>query len=140
MNQSGGVPRALRNWFVLHFAMDMLFAIPLMVAPEILLKGLGWQNVDPFTARLVAAALFGIGIESLRGRHAGREAYLGMLSLKIVWSLAAILGIGWSIFEDAQGAPPAAWLVLLAFVVFNGVWLYWRREISRVLDSPTRHR
>ena len=30
------VPGSLRVWFVIHFAVDMLFAIPLLFFPEIL--------------------------------------------------------------------------------------------------------
>ncbi len=124
------VPKALSRWFVLHFWADMLFAIPLMIAPEFLLQSFGWESVDPFTARLVAAALFGIGIESYLGRNAERATFLAMLNLKIIWSLAAILGIGWSIAEGAQGRPLMAWLLLAVFVAFNLVWIYWRRRLS----------
>ena len=126
------VPKALSNWFVVHFAADVLFAVPLMIAPRAVLAFFGWEVVDPFTARLVAAALLGIGIESYLGRNAGREAFIGMLNLKIIWSLAAILGIGWSILESVQGAPLMAWVVLVIFVMFNGVWVYWRRRLAQV--------
>lgn len=36
-NNKAEVPRALRIWFVIHFAIDMAFALPLMVAPGLLL-------------------------------------------------------------------------------------------------------
>ncbi len=78
------VPDRLRFWFVVHFIVDMLFAIPLFVAPEWLLILFGWDRVDPLTSRLVAAALFGIGIESFLGRGAGIEAFRGMLNLKLI--------------------------------------------------------
>jgi hypothetical protein len=129
--QKAEIPRALRSWFVVHFVVDMLFAIPLMLAPEVFLGMLGWQQVDTFTARLVAAALFGIGIESWLGRNAGREAFIGMLNLKIIWSIAAVVGIGLSLIEGKQGRPLAAWAVLVVFVAFNALWVYWRWRLQR---------
>lgn len=73
------VPGSLRVWFVIHFAVDMLFAIPLLFFPEFLLPLLGWKVVDPITSRLVGAALLGIGGESLLGRNASKEVFLPCL-------------------------------------------------------------
>ncbi|GAG91612.1 unnamed protein product, partial [marine sediment metagenome] len=58
------VPTALKKWFIVHFITDMVFAIPLMIIPELFLNLMGWITVDPVSSRIVAAALFGIGIES----------------------------------------------------------------------------
>ena len=71
MNDSG-VPSSLRKWFVVHFIVDVLIAIPLLVAPRSLLGLPGWSEIDPTMARGVAAALFGIGIESLLCRNDDR--------------------------------------------------------------------
>jgi len=133
MSNNAEVPGALRVWFVIHFAVDLVFALPLMVAPELLLRGLGWQSIDPFTARLVAAALFGIGIESLLARNSRPEVFRGMLNLKIIWSLSAVVGIAISMVSAGAMRPPFSWLLLGIFVVFNFVWLYWRRRIGRIL-------
>ncbi len=56
------VSKNLRTWFVIHFVADYLFALPLLIAPTWLLNLFGWQSIDPFTARLVGAALIGIFI------------------------------------------------------------------------------
>jgi hypothetical protein len=125
------VPQALRNWFVLHFVADMLFAIPLMVAPQAVLGLVGWEVVDPFTTRLVAAALFGIGIESYLGRNRGRDAFLGMLTLKVIWSSAAVLGIAWTLLDGYQGERLFPSIILITFLLFNVVWVYWRRRLSQ---------
>ena len=125
------VPKALRTAFVAHFWADWLFAVPLMLAPREFLGLMGWGQVDPFTARLVAAALMGIGTESLLGRDGSLEHYRGMLRLKIIWSSAAIVGIGWSMLEIGGPAPVMAWVVLAIFLGFNGLWLYWWRRIER---------
>ena len=121
------VPGSLRVWFVIHFAVDMLFAIPLLFFPEILLSLLGWKVVDPITSRLVGAALLGIGGESLLGRNASKEVFLAMLNLKILWAVGAVLGIALGI---AAGGPPLAWALLAVFATFLGIWIYYRSKLS----------
>lgn len=117
------VPSSLRVWFVIHFAIDMLFAIPLLFFPEFLLPLLGWKAVDPITSRLVGAALLGIGGESLLGRNASKEVFLAMLNLKILWAVGAVLGIALGI---AAGGPPLAWALLVIFLTFLVIWVYYR--------------
>ncbi|HKY38410.1 MAG TPA: hypothetical protein VJN18_20850 [Polyangiaceae bacterium] len=122
------VPSSLRTWFVIHFLADLLAAIPLFLAPEAVLGWLGWTAVDPIATRGVAAALFGIGIESYLGRNGSLESFLGLLRLKVIWSAMAALGTLWSILS---GAPPAAWAVLAIFVAFNAVWLRYLLVLRR---------
>jgi len=114
------VPSSLRVWFVIHFIVDMLFAIPLLFFPEFLMPLLGWDVVDPVMSRLVGAALLGIGGESLLGRNASREVFSAMLNLKILWASGAVLGIGMGI---AVGAPPLAWgFLVITASKFNNLY------------------
>src|SRR5262245_39541556 len=69
------VPESLRRWFVVHFVVDLVVAVPLLVAPRFFLGKLGWACVDPASARLVGAALVAIGGQSWIGRGAGVEVY-----------------------------------------------------------------
>ncbi len=117
------VPTSLRKWFVVHFAVDMLVAVPLFIAPRSMLGLLGWSEIDPIMSRGVAAALFGIGIESLLCRNGDRNVFRAMLTLKIIWSSFAMLGMGASL---AQGAPRFVWVFLGVFAAFSGLWWrYW---------------
>ena len=118
------VPRSLRFWFVIHFVVDFILAIPLLVAPVWLLTLFGFDNPDPFTARLVGAALLGIGGESLLGWEGPVEAFRAMLNLKIIWSLAAISAIILTLIFN--GGPFMAYVVLLLFAGFSGLWIYYR--------------
>ncbi len=120
------VPKSLRIWFLIHFIVDMLFAIPLIVIPRYFLKFLGFMSADPFTARLVGAALIGIGGVSLVAHNKGNESYSSLLSLKILWSLAAIVAILWTMIE---GGPFVGWYILGVFAVFSGIWMYYKRKI-----------
>lgn len=122
------VPAGLRRWFVVHFVADMVFALPMFLAPVRFLRTFGWTCVDPIATRLVAAALFGIGIQSLLGRGEDRATYRAMLTLKVIWSSTATLGIVWSI---VQGAAPMAWLFAGTFAAFCALWSYYRVQLSR---------
>ena len=129
------VPKALKQWFVVHFAADILFAVPLFLFPHTFLSFLGWRTIDPFATRIVAAALFGIGIESFLGRHAGPRTYINMLNLKLIWSGATILGIFLTLFQAQDTSPVAQWLVLMIFIAFHILWFVWRVRIGNLLKQ-----
>jgi len=96
------IPSSLRTWFVIHFMVDYLFAIPLFIAPAWFLSLFGFTIIDFVTARLVAAALFAVGGISLLSSNASIETYKSLLKLKIIWSVSAIAGLLLSLW---QGAP-----------------------------------
>ena len=123
------VPRGLQYWFIIHFAIDILFALPMMIAPSIVLPALGWQTVDPLATRLVAAALFAIGIESLLCRKASAETFRTMLNLKIIWSSAAVIGLAVSLVIGRNGRPVFGWIIAGVFLAFNVLWVYWRLKV-----------
>jgi len=125
-------PESLKMWFIIHFIADVAFAIPLMVIPEIFLTSLGWTTVDPISARLVAAALFGIGIESFIGRNASIDSFISMLNLKIIWSLTAVIAVGVSLIQGAQNGAPMAWGIFGVFLIFHFLWLYWRITLQKL--------
>jgi hypothetical protein len=120
------VPTALRRWFVIHGLLDWIFAVPLFVSPDAFLGMLGWAVVDPMAARGVAAALVGIGTQSLLSRDAPAVVYRHMLSLKILWSFTATLGFAWTV---STTGPRTGWLFVVIFGLFNLLWVYWRRRL-----------
>lgn len=120
------IPEHLRTWFVIHFVVDMLLGIPLLLFPEIVMPLLGWNPIDPIASRVVGAALMGIGIESYQGRNASIEVFRAMLNLKVTWSSSAILGIWLGIW---MGGAKTGWLFLGIFVIFWVVWIYYWREL-----------
>ena len=121
------VPNSLRTWFVIHFVADVLFGIPLLFFPQMLLKLFDWTTYDPIMTRLVGAALMGIGVESLLGRDANAETFRAMLNLKVIWASSALIAIGVGI---AEGAASTAWLFLAIFFVFWCVWVYYRMKLK----------
>jgi hypothetical protein len=125
------VPASLRTWFRVHAGIDILAAIPLLLIPGRALGLLGWASVDPVSTRLCGAALMGIGVASLTADGYGLPGYRALLSLKVVWSVAAIFALFAGI---AEGAPPAAWAFLSIFIAFSGVWMSYTirlRQLAR---------
>ena len=122
------VPHSLKIWFIIHGIVDLLFAIPLIAFPRQVLTVLGWSVIDPFATRLVGAALLGIGLVSLIKVNDGMESYKSLLTLKMIWSLAAIAGIFISMLE---GAPAFGWAIFFIFVVFSIVWIYYLKKLHK---------
>lgn len=120
------VPQLLRRLFILHFILDYIAAIPLMIAPQKVMMLLGWDAPESVATRLAAAALIGIGGISLLAHNAGTETYRLMLTMKLLWSGAAITGLILSIIE---GAPVFSWVFLFIFAVFFGIWLFFRLKL-----------
>lgn len=125
--ESDAVPRALKCWFVVHGVVDWTFAVPLFLFPDAFLRALGWTVVDPMAARGVAAALVGIGTQSLLARNSTRAVYRELLSLKILWSFTATLGFAWTALSVG---PPSGWVFVAIFAFFNVLWMYWRRRLG----------
>ena len=127
------VPKALRKAFYAHFLLDTAFAAPLMLDPERFLKSLGWKEVDPAAARLVAAALLGMGLSSYDAAKTKNNLsqYQQMLFHKMVWSSSATLGL----LATAKNAPASQKKALHAFAGvfagFFGLWAYWRNRLPK---------
>lgn len=131
-NTVAQVPAALRSAFLFHFWADLLFALPLFFAPIGFLTLLSWPAADPVAARLVAAALFAIGGKSYAERDSGIAVYRSMLSLKIVWSFFATLGLFYSLINGEFGSQAVGLALTLIFFFFHLLWWYWYRRLALV--------
>ena len=96
-----------------------------MFFPDTFLSLLGWRTIDPITARVVAAALFGIGIESFLARNADLKSFINFLRLKIIWSASALTGLVLSFVQGYFAGLGAALLFIGIFLGFNVLWVYW---------------
>ncbi len=112
--------KSLRVWFLIHFVVDIIFAIPLLLFPEWNLGLFGLKTVETVTPRLVGAALIGIGGASYFTK---KKDFSIMLTLKILWSLSAILGLLLALY---QGAPSLVWVITGIFAGFSGIWIYYK--------------
>jgi hypothetical protein len=122
------VPSSLKKWFIFHFIVDILFAIPLLFFPGVFLSFWGFLAFNSLTARMTGAALMGIGLNSYLMSRKGVEVYCSMLTLKIVWSVSAIIAIVLTIME---GGPSSLYLFLSIFIMFSMVWTYYKIRMAK---------
>ena len=122
------VPNSLRTWFIIHFFIDILFAVPLMFFSVIFLSFLVFFIIDSLMPRLVAAALIGIGSVSFISRNKGIEVYSALLNLKIIWSLSAIFGI---LISLDRNTPIFLFVALGIFALFSCIWVYYKIILSK---------
>jgi len=128
---TSAVPPGLRQWFIIHFIVDVIVAIPLFFMTETILTTIGWPGIDPFATRLLAAALFGIGTESFLVRNGSIELFHGMLNLKIIWSSFAVAGITVTMITEPEYLNALAWATLFTFLFFLLLWSYWKLYLLR---------
>jgi hypothetical protein len=116
------VSKSLQRWFIVHFILDYLFGVPLLLFPSWTLGLFGFLGIELLTARLVGAALLGIGGISLIAHNKSKEVYKTLLTLKLIWSGTAIIAI---LITIVEGAPVLTWLFLAIFVFFFLLWAYY---------------
>lgn len=118
------VPKSLQVWFVIHFIVDIVLAIPLIFFPVYFFNLLGLELNQIYLARVLGAGLVGIGSASLFAYNKSKESYDILLTLKIFWSITAASALIYSVF--VEGAPEVLlWFVRL-FIIFSGVWIYYK--------------
>ena len=120
------VPKSLRIWFLTHFIVDLVFAIPLIFFPKLILSIFDIQTTEFLTARLVGSALLGIGGASLFTYRKTKASFDIMLTLKIIWSVVAIFVIIISILE---GISSKTYYILGIFAIFSAIWIYYKIKL-----------
>lgn len=122
------IPKNLRYWFMVHFVIDILFAVPLLLFPVWLLELLRFETTNLLLARMIGAALVGIGGVSFVMHNKDTSAYIPMLQLKLLWSGTAIVAIILSLNEIEA---ITAWFLLAIFSLFFVIWGYYFRLLSK---------
>jgi hypothetical protein len=120
----------LERWFVIHFMIDVAVGLPLLIAPQLVLNLIGFETAKSWMARIIAAALMGIGVESWLGRKASKEGYFGMLRLKIIWSGAVVMGLVMSLLSGEIDLLRGG-IMMGIFMAFNLVWVYWLLKLRK---------
>lgn len=123
------VPTSLRAWFLLDFLVALSFGLPLFFIPQDTLRFFGWITSDPAATRVVAAALLALGVRSLLLRRGGFEAVREAVSLRLLWSAGAAVGLA---LTAAQGAAELLWAFAAGAAGFAAVWLVYARRLRRL--------
>ena len=121
------IPNSLKNWFIIHLIIDIIFAIPLIFFPDWILHLFGLAVGDTAMTRLVGAALIGISSASFFTHNKTKESYDILLTLKLIWSSCAVIGL---LLSLNFGSPPTLWLIVIIFTIFFFIWLYYKYRIK----------
>lgn len=120
--------RELRNLFLLHALVSLLFGVPLVLFPGPFLGALGWTPIDPILSRVAGAAILAMGWSSVRAWLADSPHIARVLiEMEAVFSLAGALAVLRHLLI-AYYLPAVDFLfgVLLAFAA---AWIaFWLRE------------
>ena len=120
------VPKGLKIWFVAHFFIDIILAIPLIFFPTVFLSLLGFTISNKLFIRLVGAALVGIGGASLFAYSQEKPHYQALLTLKIIWSISAIIALALSIKEN----PLVIYSLMGIVTLFSLIWIHYKLKLS----------
>ena len=120
------IPTSLKMWFIIHLVIDTIFAIPLIFFPNWILNLFEIPTGESVMARIVGASLVGISSASFLTRNKTKESYDVLLTLKLIWSSTAILGLLLSLFF---GAPQSVWLIIGIFTIFFFIWLSYKKTL-----------
>jgi hypothetical protein len=115
--------KSLRNTFLVHAVVALLFGLPLLVVPGRALDVFGWAPIDPIMSRLFGAALLALSWGSYRGwRAAVRGDVEILLQVEAILTSLCALGILRHLLVGSW--PWYMWLTFVLFVLFAISWIY----------------
>jgi len=108
--------KGLKNLFLFHFIVAIVFGLTYLLIPETFASIVQWPLRETFPYRLLGAALLGFGVSSwLAFKNQLWESVKIVVVMEIVWCGLGTLVMLWGMFT--QGLPAIGWLntVLMAF-------------------------
>jgi hypothetical protein len=108
--------KGLKNLFLFHFIVAIVFGLTYLLIPETFASIVQWPLRETFPYRLLGAALMGFGVSSwLAFKNQLWESVKIVVVMEIVWCGLGTLVMLWGMFT--QGLPAIGWLntVLMAF-------------------------
>ena len=108
--------KGLKNLFLFHFIVAIVFGLTYLLIPETFASIVQWPLRETFPYRLLGAALLGFGVSSwLAFKNPLWESVKIVVVMEIVWCGLGTLVMLWGMFT--QGLPAIGWLntVLMAF-------------------------
>lgn len=115
--------KSLRNTFLVHAIVALLFGLPLLVVPGRTLDLFGWAPIDPIMSRLFGAALLALSWGSYRGWQAAvRGDVQILLQVEAIFTVLGALGILRHLLSGSW--PWYVWMIFIVFILFAAAWIY----------------
>jgi hypothetical protein len=120
------IPAGLKNLFLIHFIVALVFGLGYLFVPQTTLGIVGIQTQEAEIYRLLGAAMLGLGYGSwLAYRETAFERVRIVVGIEVVWA-----GLGTLVMLYAlllAGLPAGGWLnaiILAAFAVGFGYYYF----------------
>ena len=111
------ISTGLKNTFLIHFILGVLFGLVYLLIPEMWSDLINWSIPDPAPYRLLGAAVLGFGISSWLAYKDGVWAHVKIIvQAEIVWTALATLVMLWAMIF--AGLPPFGWVNTAIFAGF----------------------
>lgn len=128
--------KALKYTFLIHALLAAIVGTALLIIPgrflwaigwPTLLQAFGWENTDPYLARLLGAALLALAWSSYRGwRSTDRTQVSTLIEMEAVFTVLGCVGLlrhlviplfveGWF--------PPIGWGTAAVLAIFAAAWI-----------------
>ncbi len=120
--------RGLKNLFLVHALVGLLFGAPLLIKPGGFLQLFNWAPIDSLVSRILGAALLGLAWSSYRGWRATEKAQVAILiEMEAVYCVLGCVGIVRHLLVRTY--PIIVWVVLAVLAIFAVAWIaFWVRE------------
>jgi hypothetical protein len=120
--------RGLKNLFLIHALVGLLFGAPLLIKPGGFLQLFNWAPIDSLVSRILGAALLGLAWSSYRGWRATDKAQVAILiEMEAVYCALGCVGIVRHLLVRTY--PIIVWVVLAVLAIFAVAWIaFWVRE------------
>jgi hypothetical protein len=119
-------PAGLKNLFLIHFIVALVFGLGYLLVPQTTLAFVGIQTQEPEIYRLFGAVMLGLAFGSwLAYRETAFERVRIVLGIEVVWPVLGTLVMLYALL--IAGFPAGAWLnaiILTAFAVAFGFYYF----------------
>jgi hypothetical protein len=115
--------KALKNTFLVHSVVALVFGFALLVAPGRFLDAFQWAPVDPILTRVLGAAMLAHAWGSYRGWKAQDRAHVSLLlEIEATFTVLGALGVLRHLLFAYYPWP--VWLLFVILAVFAIAWVY----------------
>ncbi len=122
------ISSGLKNLFLIHFIVGMLFGLTFLLFPVLYGNVLNWTLKDPAAFRIIGAAMVGISSTSwFAYKNPIWDKVRIVVLMEIIWTVLAALATVWGIYFE--GFPLVAWMNAILMAIFAVLFfLFYRKE------------